>query len=60
MTMRLDIIEHKGEAALLLPDDLLAHLGVEIGDDLFLTDTPHGFELRAWNPETDILPSDAP
>lgn len=38
-------------AGVILPKDALAHLGVHEGDDLFLVETPHGFELTRYDPD---------
>ena len=38
-------------AGVILPKDTLAHLGVREGDDLFLVETPNGYEVTPYDPE---------
>ncbi len=40
-------------AGVLLPKELLAKLGVEIGDDIQAIDTPRGVELTAFDADLD-------
>lgn len=37
-------------AGVILPKDVLARLGVEKGDNLFLIDTPDGYRISAYDP----------
>ena len=46
MIRRLRITEFEGEPVLLLPDDLLAHLGVSVGDSLQVVHTPQEVRLE--------------
>ena len=44
-------IEKIGDSAgLVLPEELLAHLGAEVGDTLYVTETPDGLRLTAIDP----------
>ena len=38
-------------AGVILPKESLIHLGVGEGDDLFLVETPNGYELTPYDPE---------
>jgi len=38
-------------AAIVLPKEALAKLRVDKGDSLYLTETPNGFEISAYDPE---------
>ena len=38
-------------AGVILPKDALAHLGVREGDELFLVETPSGYEVTPYDPE---------
>jgi len=37
-------------AGVILPKDALAHLGVHEGDDLYLIETPNGYEVTPYDP----------
>ena len=51
MTTLLKSTTVESSAAVVLPDDILARLGVGKGDTLLVTDTPHGIELRPYDEE---------
>ena len=38
-------------AGVILPKETLNHLGVSEGDDLFLLETPNGYEVTPYDPE---------
>ena len=38
-------------AGVILPKDALTHLGVREGDELFLIETPNGYEVTPYDPE---------
>ncbi len=38
-------------AGVILPREALTHLGVHEGDDLFLVETPNGYEVTPYDPE---------
>ena len=38
-------------AGVILPRDTLKHLGVHEGDELFLVETPGGYEITPYDPE---------
>ena len=38
-------------AGVILPKDALTHLGVHEGDELFLIETPNGYEVTPYDPE---------
>lgn len=38
-------------SGVVLPKDVLAKLKVEKGDTLYLTETPRGFEISAYDPD---------
>ncbi len=38
-------------AGVILPKAALTHLGVREGDDLFLVETPNGYEVTPYDPE---------
>ncbi len=38
-------------AGVILPKEALAHLGVREGDELFLVETPSGYEVTPYDPE---------
>ena len=38
-------------AGVILPKDALSHLGVQEGDELFLVETPNGYEVTPYDPE---------
>lgn len=53
MTMELKIRKIGNSAGVVLPKDLLAHLGAAVGDTLSVSKTPHGIELSVRDPEFD-------
>ena len=38
-------------AGVILPKEALTHLGVREGDELFLVETPSGYEVTPYDPE---------
>ena len=38
-------------AGVILPKEALKHLGVNEGDELFLVETPNGYEVTPYDPE---------
>jgi len=38
-------------AGVILPKDTLRHLGVREGDELYLIETPNGYEVTPYDPE---------
>lgn len=51
MNIALNIKKFGNSAGLVLPKELLAHLGAEIGGTLSVTRTPRGIELSAAQPD---------
>lgn len=49
--MKLKIRPVGTSAGVILPKNVLAHLGVREGDDLFLVETPNGYEVTPYDPE---------
>jgi len=49
--MKLKITQIGNSAGVVLPKELLARLRLEKGDELFVTETPDGFKLAAYDPE---------
>ena len=49
--MKLRIRPVGTSAGVILPKDALTHLGVREGDDLFLVETPNGYEVTPYDPE---------
>lgn len=47
MNTPLKITKIGNSAGIILPKELLAHLGVSVGDTLSVVATPRGFELSA-------------
>ena len=47
----LKITKVGNSAAVVIPKDVLARLRVDIGDSIFLTETPNGLRLTAHDPE---------
>jgi putative addiction module antidote len=50
MNMKLKITTIGNSAGVVLPKELLARLRVEKGDELFVTETPDGIKLMAYDP----------
>ena len=50
MNMKLKITTVGNSAGIVLPKELLAHLRLEKGDELFVTETPDGIKLMAYDP----------
>jgi putative addiction module antidote len=38
-------------AGVILPKEALAHMGVHEGDELFLTESPDGYQVTAYDPD---------
>jgi putative addiction module antidote len=38
-------------AGVILPKEALAHLGVREGDELYLVETPEGYQVTAYDPD---------
>ena len=38
-------------SGIILPKDALSHLGVDVGDELYLVESPNGFEVTPYDPE---------
>ncbi len=53
MNMSLKVKKIGNSAGLVLPKELLAHIGAEIGGTLSVTKTPRGIELSAEQPDFD-------
>lgn len=51
MTKSLPLISIGGSVGLILPHNILSRLKITVGDVLYLTDTPNGFELRTFDSE---------
>jgi putative addiction module antidote len=51
MVTRLKITTVGNSAGIVLPKKLLERLRVQKGDTLFVTETPYGIELRAYDEE---------
>ena len=51
VTLKLKLTSIGGSTAVVLPDDILARLKVESGDELLLVDTPSGLLLTPYDPE---------
>lgn len=49
--MKLKITAIGNSAGVILPKELLAHLRLEKGDELFALETPDGIRLTAYDPE---------
>lgn len=53
MNMSIKITKIGNSAGIILPRELLAHLGAEIGETLSIVSTPGGIELRTEEPDFD-------
>lgn len=53
MNAPLKITKIGNSAGVILPKDVLAHLGAQVGDCLSLVTTPRGIELAAAEPDFD-------
>lgn len=49
--MKLKITTIGNSAGVVLPKELLAHLRLEKGDELYVTETPDGIKLMPYDPE---------
>lgn len=49
--MKLKVTTIGNSAGVILPRELLAHLRIEKGDELFAVETPDGFKLTTYDPE---------
>ena len=48
---KLKIVKIGNSVGVVLPREVLATLRVDLGDDLYVTETPHGIALRAIDPD---------
>lgn len=53
MTRSLKLIPVGSSTGMILPADILLHLGVAQGDYVRIVETPEGTYLRAHNPESE-------
>lgn len=53
MNVALKITKIGNSAGVVLPKDLLAHLGAQVGETLSVVTTPRGIELAAAEPDFD-------
>lgn len=53
MNMVLKVKKIGNSAGVILPKELLAHIGAEVGETLTITKTPRGIELSAEQPDFD-------
>ncbi len=51
MNKPLKLIKIGNSTGVILPKDVLAHLRVELGDDLFVSESPHSISLSARDPD---------
>ena len=51
MNMQLKVTKIGNSAGIVLPKELLARLRVEVGDSLFVSETPDGVRITASNPD---------
>lgn len=51
--MKLKITTVGNSAGVVLPKELLARLRLEKGDSLYITETPDGFKIMAYDPGFD-------
>ncbi len=51
MNLKLKITTIGNSVGVVLPRELLAHLRVEKGDSLYVTEVPEGIKLAAFDPE---------
>lgn len=51
MNMQLKVSKIGNSAGIVLPKELLSRLRVQLGDTLFVTETPDGVRLTASNPD---------
>ncbi|PZD75515.1 hypothetical protein C1752_00191 [Acaryochloris thomasi RCC1774] len=49
--MRLKVKKRGNSLSVIIPKELAAGLNVDDGDSLYLTKTPRGYELSAYDPE---------
>lgn len=49
--MKLKVRAVGTSAGVILPKDALAHLGVREGSELYLVETPNGYEITPYDPE---------
>ena len=54
MNKPLKLIPIGNSTGVIIPKDLLQALGVEAGDNLFMVQTPAGFEVRRSDPASDF------
>lgn len=51
MTKSLTLISIGDSVGMILPDEILSRLNVSVGDNLYVTQTHDGIELRWFDPE---------
>lgn len=51
MNMQLKVTKIGNSAGVILPKELLARLRVELGDTIFVSESPDGIRLTASNPD---------
>jgi putative addiction module antidote len=51
MNMQLKVTKIGNSAGVILPKELLARLRVEVGDSLYVSETPDGVRITATNPD---------
>ena len=51
MTKSLTLISIGDSVGMILPDEILSRLNVSVGDNLYVTQTHDGIELRRFDPE---------
>ncbi len=49
--MKLKVRKVGTSAGVILPKETLGHLGVNEGDELFLVESPNGYEVSRYDPE---------
>ena len=53
--IKLEIQAIGDSAGVVLPDKVLSRLEVKVGDDVLLTETKDGYQLRSYDPEFERL-----
>jgi putative addiction module antidote len=49
--VKLKVTTVGNSAGVVLPKEVLAHLNIDKGDTLFLTDSPDGYRITAYDPD---------
>lgn len=57
MAIELKLIRIDGGTGVILPEEVLAKLGVGVGDTLFVKETPTGVELTPKDPDAGSVPN---